>query len=115
MSILYLALIAGSLFYLSRIILEFRAYEMSVLPEVESSEKKIDRLESLIESEVHKLADVKQRVASVRGIREDLMREVEDINGKLLAEQTHYQALFLDLQKRQFRGALARGRKLVLR
>jgi chromosome segregation ATPase len=115
MSMLYLALIAGSLFYLSRIILEFRAYEMSVLPEMENSEKKIDRLENLIESEVHKLADVKQRVASVRGVREDLMREVEDINGKLLAEQTHYQALFLDLQKRQFRGALARGRKLVLR
>jgi len=112
---LYLALIAGSLFYLSRTILEFRAYEMSILPEVESSEKKIDRLEDLIESEVHKLADVKLRVASIRGVREDLMREVEDVNGKLLAEQTHYQALFLDVQKRQFRGALARGRKLVLR
>lgn len=115
MSMLYLALIAGSLFYLSRIILEFRAYEMSILPEVENSEKKIDRLEDLIENEVHKLAEVKMRVASIRGIREDLMREAEDINGKLLAEQTHYQALFLDLQKRQFRGALARGRKLVLR
>ena len=66
MSMVYLALIAGSLFYLSRIILEFRAFEMSILPEVENSEKKIDRLQDLI-------------------------------------------------QKRQFRGALARGRKLVLR
>lgn len=114
-SIIYLALIAGSLFYLSRIFLEYRAYELDILPAIGQLQNKIDHLDDQIADEGVKLADVKQRVAALRGIREDLMREAEEAKGKLLAEQTQYQALSLELQKRQFRGTLARGRKLVLR
>ncbi len=85
------------------------------MPEVESLEKTIDRLSDQILNEKYKLEDVKQRVASLRGTREDLMREAEDLNGHLVAGKTQYQALSLELQKQQFRGTLARGRKLVLR
>jgi len=112
---MFLALIAGSLFYLSRIVIEFRTREMHIMPLLEQVESKIDRLDGLLLTEGQKLADTKQRVAALRGMREDLMRDAEEEKGKLVAEKTQYQALTLDIQKRQFRGTLARGRKLVLR
>ena len=112
---MFLALIAGSLFYLSRIVLEYRSLEINLLPALDSLENKIDQLSGHIATEGQKLADVKQRVAALRGMREDLMRDAEELKGKLVAEKTQYQALALELQKRQFRGTLARGRKLALK
>jgi len=114
-SIVFLALIAGSLFYLSRILLDYRNYEMRVMPEVEQLEKKIAHLDGQMVIERQKLENVKETVASLRGVREDLMRDVEEAKGQLVAEKGQYQTLVLELQKRQFRGTLARGRKLVLR
>lgn len=85
------------------------------MPEVAHLEKQIAHLDGQIVIEGQKLEDVKQTVASLRGVREDLMREVEEAKGQLLAEQNQYQTLVLEMQKRHFRGTLARGRKLVLR
>lgn len=115
MSFIFLALIAGSLFYLSRIVLEYRVSEVNILPALSNLENKIDQLKGHIATEGQKLDDVKLRVAALRGTREDLMRDAEELNGKLVAEKSQFQALALDLQKRQFRGTLARGRKLALR
>lgn len=115
MTLVFLALIAGSLFYLSRIVLEYRSYEINIMPVVEALESKIEQLRAQTVNEGHKIADVKQRVAALRGIREDLMQDAEELKGQLVAEKTQYKALALALQKRQFQGTLARGRKLVLR
>ncbi|MBT3603171.1 MAG: hypothetical protein HOE48_06115 [Candidatus Latescibacteria bacterium] len=85
------------------------------MPAVEKLETHIDRLSAQIVDEGYKLTDVKLCVAVLRGTREDLMQDAEELKGQLVAEKTQYKALSLELQKRQFRGTLARGRRLVLR
>jgi hypothetical protein len=114
-SLIFLALISGSLFYLARIILEYRVYQLTILPGFDDLQNKIDRVAEHILSETHLLADVKQRVACLRGTREDLVREVEEMDERLRVEKSQSQVLALTLQKKEFRGILARSRAPVLR
>ena len=115
MSLILFALIAGSIFYIGRIVLEFRAYEVDIVPRLEDLEQKIGRLSGQIDAEMPILEDVRLRVATMRGLREDLLKQVEEVKGALRAEQTQNQSLSLEVQKRAFRGQLARGRRLALK
>jgi len=115
MTVIFLALIAGALFYIARTFLEYREYELKVQFDMENLDRKIASMNVQIQAEISLLETQKVQAASLRQIREDLMRQVEVAKGELKAEQMRYRLLALELQKREFRGTIARGRQLVLR
>lgn len=115
MSLVLFALVAGSLFYIVRIVLEFRTFEMDMTPKLEDLEQKIGRLSGQIDAELPILEEARLRVATLRGLREDLLKQAEEVRGVMRAEQAQNQALLLEVQKRAFRGKLARGRRLALK
>ena len=109
------ALILGAVFYAVRIVIEFKNEEIDRLSVIEDLERKIESLTANIASEMPLLEDVKMRVATLRGLREDLMQELESCKGGLDSQKVQYKQLMLEVQKRQFRGTLAQGRRLALK
>ena len=109
------ALVLGAIFYTIGIVIEFKNQEMERLPVIEDLERKIETLQADIVSEMPLLEDVKVRVAALRGVREDLMQELEACRGDLEAEKAQHKQLMLEVHKRQFQGTLAQGRRLVLK
>ena len=115
MSLVLIALIGGGIFYIARIVMEYKDLEMEKRPAIEELEQIIMDLTVQITAEAPLMEDVKMRVAALRGVREDLMLQLEACKRALDAEKKQYQRLALELQKRQFKGTLERGRRLVLK
>ena len=115
MTMVYFALIAGSLFYMARIFLEYREYELKAQFDIDNLDAQITSLNAQIAAEMPLLEAQKTQVAMLREAREDLTVKLEVAKGEYKAEQMRYRLLSLELQKRQFRGVIARGRQLVAR
>ena len=115
MSLVLVALIGGGIFYVVRIIMEYKDLEVEKRSAIEGFERKIADLDAEIAAEAPLMEDSKMRVATLRGIREDLMLQLEASRRDLETEKKRYRRLALALQKQQFRGTLERGRRLVLK
>ena len=115
MTVVLLSLIAGCVFYIVRIVMDFHAHETSVVPRMEDLERKLGRLSGQMEAEKPVLQEVRLRLVILREEREVLMRQLEEMKDALRVEEAQHQTLTIEVQKRTFRGTLARGRKLALK
>ena len=115
MTVIYAALFLGSVFYLARIVMDYRALELSALSRIEQLERKIDRIKHRMTLEAPLRDEAKDRVARLRELEHDRQEQIEGSRGDLHAGEDRNRTLSLEIQKKQFQGTTRKARRLVLK
>ena len=95
--------------------MEYRTVELNAMTSIENMERAIKKIKHQMDMEVPLRDEVKSRVASVRGLEHEKQEEIETLMGELRVEEDRQKMLSLEIQKRQFRGTIQKGRRLVLK